>query len=197
MLGPEGVTRAVHQAAKATLPARLAEFRERYSTAPGELVDFTEIYPDEVNARSIEKFPFLAIVIPATTGKQFNRQTDVDAFYEEYSYRYTVQLYAYAMGASTAATSKAIKRYTLAVREAFLANKILPTPDTDSAQIDPATLVESYSELDKKDNKFIAASIVQFEIVTHERLYFPNPFGDEPATIELGPALEQHPYYTE
>lgn len=197
MLGPEGVTRAVYLSAAQNLAPRLAEFRTRYNTAPGELQDFADIYPDEVNAASIEKYPFLAIVIPATTGKQFNRQTDIDAAFEEYSYRYTVQLYAYAMGASTAATSKAIKRYTLAVREAFLANKILPTPDTDSAQVDPATLVESYSELDKRDSKFIAASIVQFEIVTHERLYFPNPYGDQAANITIGLGLEQHPYYTE
>jgi hypothetical protein len=197
MLGPEGVTRAVYLNADTHLAPRVAELRERYAATAAELPGFVEIHPDEINTRSIEKFPCLAIVIPATTGKQYNRQTDVDAFYEEYSYRYTVQLYAYATGSSTASTSKAIKRYTLAVREAFLANKILPTPETDSAVVDPSTLVESYSELDKRDNKYIAASIVQFEIVTHERLYFDNPFGTEPAEITVGAGLAQHPYFTE
>jgi len=197
MLGVEGVTRAVFLNAAEHLGPRLAEFRTRYTTTAAELPDFAEIYPDEINTLSIEKFPALAVVIPATTGKLGNRQTDIDAAYEEYSYRYTVQLYAYAAGASTASTSKAIKRYTLAVREAFLAHKILPTPETDNAVVDPSTLRESYSELDKKDNKYIAASVVQFEVVTHERLFFDNPFGDTPAEITVGPALEQHPYYAE
>lgn len=188
MLGPEGVTRAVYLNATQNLPGKVAELRTRYN-AP-ELVDFAEVYPDEINALSIEKFPALAVVIPSTISSRTTqaRQTDIGDAYEEYSYRYNVQLYSYAAGATTAGTSKAIKRYTLAVREAFLANKILPTPETDDAQVDPGTVVESYSELDKKDNKFIAASVVQFEVVTHERLYFLQRF-TEPAQLVLGATL--------
>jgi len=198
MLGVEGVTRALFTHASAALPGRVAELRARYGASVGVLPDFAKIYPDEINTLSIEKFPALAITIPATTGKIDNRQTDIDATFEEYSYRYTVQLFAYAVADNSAATSKAIKRYTLAVREAFLANKILPVDDTgDTAQVDPQTLVESYSELDKKDSKFIAASFVQFEIVTTERLYFPARFGTDPAVIELGAALEEHPHFNE
>jgi hypothetical protein len=195
MLGPEGVTRAVSEHAKTILPGRLAEFRARY-TDPG-LRDFAAVYSDEVNALSIEKFPALAVVIPRTTGKIGNRQTDIDATFEEYSYRYETRLYAYAVGDSAGATSLAIKRYTLAVREAFLAGKILPTPDTDEAVIDPVSLVESYSELDKTESQFIAASYVQFDVVTTERLFFPDRFGGAPAEIGVGVGLEQHPYYTE
>lgn len=188
MLGPEGVTRAVYLNATTNLPGKVAELRTRYG-AP-ELADFAEVYPDEINALSIEKFPALAVVIPSTVSSRTTqaRQTDIGDAYEEYSYRYNVQLYSYAAGATTAATSKAIKRYTLAVRETFLANKILPTPETDDAQVDPGTVVESYSELDKRDNKFIAASVVQFEVVTHERLYFIQRF-TEPAQLVLGATL--------
>jgi len=191
MLGPEGVTRAVYLNATANLPARMAELRTRYSASLGELPDFAEVYPDEINALSIEKFPALAVVIPSTVSSRTTqaKQTDVGDAYEEFSYRYMVQLYSYATGTSTASTSKAIKRYTLAVREAFLANKILPTPDTDDAQVDPATVTESYSELDKRDNKFIAASVVQFEVVTHERLYFVSRFGGAPAELALAATL--------
>jgi hypothetical protein len=200
MLGPEGVTRGVTQQAKATLPARLAEFRTRYATTAESLPDFREVYPDEINALSIEKYPALAVVIPSTVSTRSTqaRQTDVGDSYEEYSYRYNVQLYSYAAGSTTAETSLAIKRYTLAVREAFLADKILPTPGMDDAQVDPATVTESYSELDKRDNKFIAASVVQFEVVTHERLYFIQRFTD-PAQLVLGATLtvstspDQHP----
>jgi len=195
MLGPEGVTRAVSQHAKALLPGRLANLRTRYA-APG-LEDFAAVYSDEVNALSIEKFPALAIVIPRTTGKIGNRQTDIDMTFEEYSYKYETRLYSYAVGDSAGATSLAIKRYTLAVREAFLLHKILPTEPGDYAQVDPISLVESYSELDRTDSKFIAASYVQFEVVTNERLLYDNPHGTTPAEIEVGAGLEPHPYYTE
>jgi hypothetical protein len=197
MLGPEGVTRGVTRQAKLTLPARLAEFRERYETSVADLPDFHTVYSDGVNALSIEKFPALVVVIPSTTGKIDNRTTDIDAGFEEYSYRYTVRLFAYVMGDSEGATSLAIKRYTLAVREAFLNAKILPVDDDNSAQVDPMTVVESYSELAPKDTKYLAASYVQFEVVTAERLHFEQRFGDTPAVIEVGAGLEQHPHFAE
>jgi hypothetical protein len=197
MLGPEGVTRGVTQHAKTILPTRLAEFRERYNATAAVLPDFVAVHADGVNALSIEKYPALVVVIPETTGKIDNRTTDVDAGYEEYSYRYTVRLFAYVTGESEGATSLAVKRYTLAVREAFLNAKILPVDDDNDAVIDPATIKESYSELSPKDTKYIAASYVQFEVVTHERLRFENPFGTTPAEISIGAGLDQHPYYTE
>lgn len=198
MLGPEGVTRGVYMHALASLPGRLTQLRERYDTTAATLPDFAKIYPDEINTLSIERFPALAIVIPNTTGQLGNRATDVDASGEEYSYRYNIQLYSYAVDANEAATSLAIKRYTLAVREAFLADKILPVEDPHHATIDPRTLIESYSELDKRDNMFIAASMVQFEVVSHEWLGAPGSF-DEPATIEIGTeaVVARHPYFDE
>lgn len=197
MLGPEGVTRGVTEQAKLTLPARLVKLRERYGVTAGQLPDFATVYSDGVNALSIEKFPSLVVVIPGTTGKVDNRQTDIDAGFEEYSYRYTVRLFSYVMGDSEGATSLAVKRYTLAVREAFLSAKILPVDGGDYAVVDPATIVESYSEMDRRASKFIAASYVQFEVVTAERLAFDSPFGEDPATIEVGAGLEQHPYFNE
>lgn len=197
MLGPEGVTRGVTEQAKLTLPGKLSEFRTRYETTAATLPDFQTVYSDGVNALSIEKFPSLVVVIPSTTGKIDNRQTDIDSTFEEYSYRYTVRLFAYVLGDSEGATSLAVKRYTLAVREAFLAAKILPVDGDDYAVIDPQTVVESYSELAPKDNRYIAASYVQFEVVTTERLAFPARFGTEPAELIIAPALEEHPYFTE
>ena len=198
MLGPEGVTRGVYMRALTDLPGRLAMLRERYEATPAQLPDFAEIYPDEVQAASIEKFPILAVVVTSTTGQLGNRQTDVDATGEEYSYRYNVQLYSYVLESNEADTSRNLKRYTLAVREAFLADKILPVEDPHHATVDPRTLIESYSELDRRDSMFLAASFVQFEVVTHEWLGAPGSFG-EPATIEIGAAAvpNQHPYFME
>ena len=198
MLGPEGVTRGVTLHAARYLPERLALLRARYADQPLDLPDLAEIYPHEIQTASIEKFPALAVVVPNTTGQLGNRQTDVDATGEEYSYRYPVQLYAYAVADDEAATSLAILRYTLAVREAFLADKILPVDAPHYATVDPRTLIESYSELDRRDSKFIAASMIQIEIVTHEWLAAPAGF-EGPATIELGAEAvpAQHPYFTE
>jgi hypothetical protein len=198
MLGPEGITRGVFLRAEADLPGRLAELRTRYGASVTDLPDLARIYPSEVQTLSIERFPALAVVVTSTTGQLGNRQTDVDATGEEYSYRYTVQLYSYAVADDEAATSLAILRYTLAVREAFLADKILPVDNPHAAAIDPKTLIESYSELDKRDSKFIAASMVQFEVVSHEWLGAPVSF-TTPATIELGAeaAPPQHPYFME
>lgn len=196
MLGPEGITRGVYLRAEADLPGRLAALRERYGAAPADLPDLARIYPSEIQTLSIERFPALAVVVTSTTGQLGNRQTDVDATGEEYSYRYNVQLYAYAVADDEAATSLAILRYTLAVREAFLSNKILPVDAPHAATIDPRTLIESYSELDQRDSKFIAASMVQFEVVSHEWLAAPGDF-TQPATVELGTsaAVGNHPYF--
>ena len=198
MLGPEGVTRGVYSHAVANLPGRLELLRERYDVTAAALPDFHKLYPDEVQTASIEKFPILAVVVTSTTGQLGNRQTDVDATGEEYSYRYNVQLYSYVLEADEATTSLNLKRYTLAVREAFLADKILPVADPHHATVDPRTLIESYSELDRRDAMFLAASFVQFEVVTHEWLGAPGNF-DEPATIELGTEAvpPQHPYFLE
>lgn len=198
MLGSEGVTRGVYMHALTTLPGRLQQLRERYEVSAAKLPDFTEIFPDEVQQASIEKFPILAVVVTSTTGQLGNRATDVDAQGEEYSYRYNVQLYTYVLEDDESTTSLNLKRYTLAVREAFLADKILPVEQPHHASVDPRTLIESYSELDKRGNRYIAASFVQFEVVTHEWLGAPGSFG-EPATIEIGAEAvpSQHPYFLE
>ena len=197
MLGPEGVTRGVTVQAKTVLPAQLATLRTRYETTTEQLPDFVTVYSDGVNAVSIEKFPALVVVIPSTTGKIDNRATDIDAGYEEYSYRYTVRLFSYVMADSEGAASLLIKRYTLAVREAFLLNKILPVDAANRAVVDPMTITESYSELAPKDTKYLAASYVQFEVVTNETLPFEQRFDNEAAEISVGAGLEQHPYFVE
>lgn len=197
MLGAEGVTRGMFLHAVESLPARMGILRERYAADTADLPDFASYFPDEISTLSIEKFPAVAFVTPGTTGELGNRQTDLDAAFEEYSYRYRVQVYVYAAADTGPATSLAVKRCALAVREAFLANKILPVGDTDAAEIDPRSIIESYSELDQTDNQYIAAAYVQFEVVTYERLGSLNPFGDEPAEIVVPDPDLQHPYYTD
>ncbi|WNN95965.1 hypothetical protein SEA_HIRKO_13 [Arthrobacter phage Hirko] len=199
MLGAEGVTRGMFMHAVEQLPGRMALLRERYGATVDELRDFASFFPDEISTLSIEKFPAIAFVNPGTTGELGNRQTDVDGTFEEYSYRYRVQVYVYAADDTGPATSLAVKRCALAVREAFLADKILPVGPNNSAEIDPKSIVESYSELGENDNQYIAAAYVQFEVVTHERLDYVNPFaGPAEILVDDPTALPaQHPYFAE
>jgi len=199
MLGAEGVTRGMFMHAVEQLPGRMQLLRERYGATADDLPDFASFFPDEIATLSIEKFPAVAFINPGTTGELGNRQTDVESTFEEYSYRYRVQVYVYATADTGPATSLAVKRYALAVREAYLADKILPVGPNNSAEIDPKSIVESYSELDQKDNEYIAAAYVQFDVVTHERLDYVNTFTD-PAEILLEDPTAvpaQHPYFDE
>ncbi len=196
MLGAEGVTRGMFMHAVGMMPARMGVLRERYGAALADLPDVANFFPDEITNLSIEQFPAVAFVNPGTTGELGNRVTDVDAMFEEYSYRYKVQVYVWAAADTGPATSLAVKRYALAVRETFLADKILPVGPDQSAEIDPRSIVESYSELDTRDSQYIGAAYVQFDVVTHERLDAVNPF-EGPAEILVEDPTLQHPYYTQ
>lgn len=170
MLGSEGVVRGLHANLEVNVPRRMAGLRERFDADLATLPDIRRIYADEVEALSIEKFPALVITVPDTDGKLTNRQTDLDSTFEEYSYRYNIRLFAYVIGADSMATSRLIKRTTLGVREALLTKKILPVGDDDRAEIDPQTIKESYSEVEKGQRGYLAASYVEFQVVTHEVL---------------------------
>jgi hypothetical protein len=201
MLGPEGVTRGMFMHALEQLPGRMAMLRARYGATLADLPDVAtdSFFADEISTLSIEKFPAVAFVTPGTTGELGNRQTDVDSTFEEYSYRYRVQVYVYAAGDTGPETSLAVKRLALAVRETYLTDKILPVGEEDSAEIDPRSIVESYSALDQNDSQYIAGAFVQFDVVTHERLDYAGTFED-PAQIAFdGPAVmpAQHPYFDE
>lgn len=210
MLGSEGVVRGLHANLETYVPRRLAALRARFDADLGTLPDIRRIYPDEVTALSIEKFPALVITVPDTDGKLTNRQTDLDSTFEEYSYRYNIRLFVYVVEAESLATSRLIKRTTLGVREALLTRKILPVPQPDSAEIDPQTIRESYSEVEEGERGHIAASFIEFQIVTHERLDVLDAFGGpvEIAT-EISPAAVNeafpppepeehlHPYFRE
>lgn len=200
MLGAEGVTRGLHAHLTVSVPARLADLRTRLLATPADLPDLRKIYPDEVDILSIEKFPALVITTPDTDGKLTNRQTDLGATFEEYSYRYNIRLFVYVIAAESMATSRLIKRMTLGVREALLTTKILPVDDHDRAEIDPQTIKESYSEVESGKRGFIAASFIEFQVVSHEvldALNVPDGLVEIDAAIIPTPTDARHPIYDE
>ncbi|QIN94341.1 hypothetical protein SEA_ABBA_12 [Arthrobacter phage Abba] len=173
MLGAEGISRALFRRVRDSMPGRLAMLRARYGATIHQLPDLATLEPDEVDVASIEKFPLVFVFLPDTTGKLDSRQTDMTAGYDEYSYRYNVQLYAYVVGDDYKATSLQMKRYVLALRETMLADKqIIPEDDAgDYAEIDPSTVRESYSQVGQGvSKKLIAGAFLEFQIVSHERI---------------------------
>lgn len=211
MLGAEGVVRGLHAHMTAHVPTRLAGLRARLKATSVDLPEIKRIYPDEVDVLSIEKFPSLVITTPDTDGKLTNRQTDLTSTYEEYSYRYNIRLFVYVIAADSMATSRLIKRMTLGVREALLTKKILPVGETDRAEIDPQTIKESYSEVEKGKRGFIAASYIELQVVSLEVLEglnvpeipaeistgFGSAGGDAPITLPTDPAAARHPIFDE
>lgn len=184
MLGAEGISRALYRRVRDVLPGRLALLRTRYGATLHQLPDVGALEPDEVDVASIEKFPLVFVNLPDTTGKLDARQTDMESGHDEYSYRYNVQLYAYVVGDDYRSTSLQIKRYVLALREAVLVDKAIHPFDADGnyAEIDPATMRESYSQVGNGgSSKMIAGAFLDFQIVSHERLESVLP------DIEVGP----------
>lgn len=173
MLGAEGISRALFRRVRDVLPGRLALMRAATGATLHQLPDPAQLEPDEVDVASIEKFPLVFCYVPDTTGKLDSRQTDMTADYDEYSYRYNVQIYAYVVGDDYRATSLQMKRYVLALRETMLVDKgIHPEDDGGNyAEIDPATMRESYSTVGQAaSKKLIAGAFLDFQIVSHERL---------------------------
>lgn len=173
MLGAEGISRALFRRVRDAMPARLAMLRQRYGATVHQLPDVATLEPDELDVASIEKFPLVFVYLPDTTGKLDSRQTDMESGYDEYSYRYNVQLYAYVVGDDYRATSLQMKRYVLALRELMLADKQIAPEDEGGnyAEIDPSTVRESYSQVGQGGSKkLIAGAFLEFQIVSHERI---------------------------
>lgn len=196
MLGAEGVSAGIAGHLTDTMPGRLAKLRERLDVSAKGLPDLKRVYPEEISFAAIGELPAAVVVMLGTDGRLTNRQTDRDAMFEEHSYRYNVRVHLYAMGGSELVTSRQIKRLTLAVREALLANKSIAVPEPDFATIDPQLIRESYGEIELRDRTFIAGSYVEIQVVTQEVLVLDHQFTG-PAEIDVvatsTPATWRHP----
>lgn len=171
MLGSEGVTRELVRRLRTAMPARLVELRERYETDSRGLPDLALIEADEIDIKSLEKFPAIFVVPVDTSGRLDNRQTETTGSYDEYSFTYNMQLFVYARGDDYKSTSLRVKRYTLAARECLLAGKQLLS-GAENLAIEPKTLRESYSQISKLGgaSKFIGGAFIDVQVVSEERI---------------------------
>lgn len=178
MLGPEGIARGVVAGLAARMPGAMAEIRERLGLSLYELPDLTGIYPTEITIRAVNDFPVASVVEFDTSGKVGNRQFDMDSTFDEYSYRYRMRVFLWCMSDNHEATDLQRKRLALAARVALLQDKIVcPESNGNSAQLDPHSLKESFSDIGEKEAlQLIGGVYLEFEVVSQERLgAWPTP----------------------
>lgn len=185
MLGPEGIARGVVAGLYARMPYTMQAMRERLGLSLYELPDMTAIYPTEIVIAAVNNFPVASVVEFDTSGRLGNRVMDGDGVFDEYSYKYRMRVFLWCMSDDHVATDLQRKRLALAAREALLLDKIVcPETAAGSAQLDPQTLKESFSDIGERDaNQLIGGVYLEFEVTSQERLgAWPVPPA-EPAVI--------------
>ena len=178
MLGPEGIARGVVAGLAARMPPMMQQMRDKLDLSLYELPDLQAIYPTEIVINAVNNFPVASVVEFDTSGRVGNRQTDMDAIYDEYSYRYRMRVFLWCMSDGTVETDLQRKRLALAARQALLVDKIVcPEVNGDSAILDANTLKESFSDIGEKEaGQLIGGVYLEFEVVSQERLdAWPDP----------------------
>ncbi|QGZ17115.1 hypothetical protein HYQ19_gp016 [Arthrobacter phage DrYang] len=188
MLGAEGVSRALVYRLQERMPEKLAELRNRLGVDGHELPDLTAIYPHEISIRAINAFPCASVVAYQTTGRVGNRQFESDSGYDEYSYRYKMRVFLWGMSNDHVATDLLRKRLALAAREVLLNDKIFHNQQDQYAEIDPQTLLESYSDVGSlAENQYLGGVYLELEVATQETLVaFQGVPSEEPPVITPG-----------
>lgn len=193
MLGPEGIARALVGRMHQRLPDKLAELRARLGVTEYELPDVLadNIHPTEVDVLAIGQYPCIAVVEYDTSGRLGNQQTDMDAGYEEYQYRYRMRLFAFGMADGYVETDLLRKRLILAIREILLQDKIMHDDVTGGqyAEVDLNTIRESFSDVGAvTESQLLGGGYIELEIVSQERLKWRNaPFSDVPPAMTVTP----------
>lgn len=183
MLGPEGVSRSVVERLKQALPTKITRMRERYGATEPELPDILQVFPVEQEIASIERFPCIFVIEVDTDGRISNEQIDLNAFYDEYSFRYKMRAFVWVIGEDTNYIALAVQRYLLAMREIALSNKIFYKGGGNYAALDPNTVRESIGDISQDDAGMrLGMAYLEFDIVTQEAItsYAPGPNGGHP-----------------
>lgn len=185
MLGAEGVSRALVYRLLERFPGKLTEIRARLGVDADTLPELQAIYPHEISIRAMNAYPCASVVAYQTTGRVGNRQFESDGGYDEYSYRYKMRIYVWGMANDHVATDLLRKRLALAVREVLLNDKIFYDQNTQYAELDPQTLLESYSDVGSvAENQFLGGVYLELEVATQETLVaFQGVPSEDPATI--------------
>lgn len=202
MLGPEGVADALVNRLRTQYPSKLAQLRTRYSASIKQLPDIRDVFDVEQDLRSIDMFPCVFVIETETDGRVSNQQIDMDAFGDEYFFRYRMRCFIWTVGEDTAYVARAIRRYILATREILLANKILHEAQGQQAVVDPETIKESTGDIAQDEAGLrLGMAYVEVEIMTQEGISTyperPNEFEDAPTFSTVPspmPNINRKPY---
>lgn len=170
MWGPEGLTRAVATNLAASLPARIAQLRTKYGVDANTLPDVATVYAVPRDFADVASFPCIMLAAQETAGQLDTRQTDATSEYDEYTFTYRVRAMIFAMGTSFDQTELLTQRIVLAVREAFVTNKIYGDPENgDGGLLDSRQIRESYAETTASSGGFLGGAWVEIGIRSTER----------------------------
>lgn len=206
MRGPEDVAASIAGRLEDALPARLTDLEVRLELDAGALPAPAHVYASEVDRLAVAKdFPAILVVAQEAQGVEVTVDDDLDAEDLDeaaagptYVVRYPVRVFVWAAvpdaGAGTPrdrqlAVDLMRKRYTLAVREALLA---------DLAAADGITVEhgfrESYSDIDvdSRAKLTLAASYVAVTAAVEETLsklpaVLHRPAGPRTVIVETEP----------
>lgn len=173
MLGHEGVTTALYQSVVTWLPQVAAQMRvelgldETTLQIPGT----DDIHPVMEDAVQVGRFPTLMIQELETGPRSSTRQSAGSGDLDTYRIRYKFRVYMWVMGSGYRRTGVLIKRLATAVRTTLLVNKLLHEAGQESVVFDPATIKESFSDVEPDGAaNFLAGSYIEFEVMTTELL---------------------------
>jgi hypothetical protein len=177
MLGSEGVTRAVDQTLQLHMPAKLAEFRARYTVTDQELPNIQRWYAHDVDEVEISGFPAILTVEVESTGELGNQELDRSYTYDVYEFEYVMRVYVWAMGDTAGTTALLVKRLVLAVEEILLGHKVLySNDDGEGIKVDPRRIRHSYSDpATDGAQQILSAGYVQVFLQSQEILHSTRP----------------------
>lgn len=183
MIGMEGAVGLTVARLADRVPAKVAELVDRYGIGVADL-PAPKLYAPSERSRLEPKETPAVLVVGQDETYAGDGPTPVDAAGAElwpgaiiHRFTYRIRVFVFARGTTFDETSTRRHRLALAVREVVLADLWLEDPageDLPSAQVNPASLRGSYSDVgDEGSRRSIAAAWVEFTATVPEVLAAP------------------------
>lgn len=188
MLGHELITAVVTTEVRNRLPrvmAARAAVKAPDLPVPTPETDY--IYPHALPAQDIGGYPCLMVEELETGPRYTTRQQAPSGNLDVFEIRYLFRVWCYVRGQDYKHTAYRQKYMATSLRMALLEQRCLRETEEERAVIDPATVRESFSNVDTDDDaqKYLAGHYIEFEIVSEETLRPSNVPEDVAAVFSL------------